>query len=156
MTWKIELGIAGLAVGATAMWAANASPILEEPHAERYDSFTQADYQSFDRNFDFEGSTCDVGLRSNSLCFSHSPLENALTAGDTVPSILPDMPAEFPVIVKTNLKTDGLETWRFGRTLYLVRRGSREIVDVMNLDTPWQEQQGGAVIASVETGTEIR
>ena len=151
------MGIAGLAIGAGALWAAKASPILEETPTERVERFTEQDYSSFDRNFDYEGRTCEVGLRRNGICFSRSPAEAALGAGDIVPAQLPAMPAEFPVIVKTALKADGLETWRYGRSLYLVRSGNREIVDVMHLDTPWQGQTDGpAVMAAMDPMAQLR
>ena len=53
----------------------------------------------------------------------------------------------FPVILKTELKADGLETWRFGRALVLVRSGTREIEDVMYLTAPYDER-GETVLAS--------
>lgn len=147
MTWRIELGAAVTAMGAALMWGASADPILDEPVRERVSQFTQADYQSFDRNFEFDGGACAVGLKRKELCFLSSPFEPNLAPGSSIPASLPDMPAEFPVILKTQLKAEGLETWRFGRSLVLVKAGTREVVDVMDLNAPYRDR-GTAVFAS--------
>jgi hypothetical protein len=151
MTWKIEMGIAAFALGAAALWTANADPVLDEPASVPHERFSAADYRVFDRNFELEGQACDVGLKRQHLCFGTSPVESSLEVGATIPARLPDMPAEFPVIAKTDLKADGLQTWRFGRSLVLVRAGTREIVDVMDLAAP--ERQAGALFAEAETGS---
>ena len=144
------MGIAGVALGAAALWGANADPVLEEQPTQRYETFTQADYHAFDRDFDHDGRTCAVGMKRKGLCFLASPLEQALKVGDVVPGRLPDMPAEFPVIVKTDLKADGLQTWRFGRSLFLVSKDTRTVVDMMDLTAPCSET-GTAMLAAVET-----
>jgi len=151
MLLKFELGMAGLALGAAAIWGANADPILEQPTPVRYDHFTDADYQAFDRHFEFEGRTCKVGVKRRDICFGTSPLEKALAVGAAVPANLPYMPAEFPVIVKTDLKTENLQTWRFGRSLVLVRRDTQEVVDMLDLSAPAEERNGvSATLASGE------
>lgn len=147
MTWRIELGAAAITMGVALICGAGADSVLGEPRLERPDHFTRADYQAFDRDFVFDGAVCDVGLKRKEICFDASPFENSLAKGQPVPSSLPDMPAEFPVILKTQLKADGLETWRFGRSLLLVESGTREIVDVMQLTAPDREH-GETVVAS--------
>lgn len=154
MTWKIELGIAAVALGAAALWTANADPVLEEQAFEPHERFSAADYRVFDRDFELEGQPCEIGLRRQHLCFGTSPVEPVLKVGGTIPAIQPDMPAEFPVIAKTDLKADGLQTWRFGRSLVLVRAGTREIVDVMDLAAP--ERQAGPLMAEADTGAAAR
>ena len=155
MILKLELGLAGVALGAAALWGANADPVIEAPAPARYDRFTQADYQAFDRDFDLEGSTCKVGVKRSGICFRESPLEKALTVGATVPANLPYMPAEFPVIVRTDLKAENLQTWRFGRSLVLVHRETQEVVDVLDLSAPEQRRVGTAILASgdMDAGT---
>lgn len=151
MLLKFELGMAGLALGAAAIWGANADPILEQPAPLRYDHFTDADYQAFDRDFEFEGRTCKVGVKRRDICFGNSPLEKAVAVGATVPANLPYMPAEFPVILKTDLKDENLQTWRLGRSLVLVSRDTQEVVDLLDLSAPAQERNGTtAILASGE------
>ena len=147
MTWRIELGAAAVTMGAALMWGASADSALDAPRLEQPDHFTHADYQAFDRDFRFGGTVCEVGLKRKGICFGVSPFEDGLSEGQTIPASLPDMPAEFPVILKTQLKADGLETWRFGRALVLVRSGTREIEDVMYLTAPYDER-GETVLAS--------
>ena len=154
MTWKIEMGIAAGALGAAALWTANADPLLHEPVSDPQEHFTVADYRVFDRGFELDGRPCSVGLRRQHLCFGASPVEPDLKVGGTIPALQPDMPAEFPVIAKTDLKADGLQTWRFGRSLVLVRAGTREIVDVLDLAAP--ERQVGSLFAEAETGAAAR
>ncbi len=126
-------------MGAALMWGANADPILDEPVKTRPQHFTPADYQAFDRNFSYGGATCEVGLKRKEICFGASPFEPVLASGVSIPENSPNMPAEFPVILNTELKAEGLDTWRFGRTLVLVRSGTRDIVDVMDLAAPYQD-----------------
>ena len=147
MTWRIELGAAAIALGTAVMFGASAAPILDEPVRERPDYFTRADYDAFDRQFEFGSEVCDVGLKRKGLCFDASPFERKLSVGATVPASSPDMPAAFPVILKTELKAEGLETWRFGQSLVLVKAGSRDIVDVMDLKAPYH-QRGTSMLAS--------
>ena len=132
-------------MGAALMWGASADPMLDAPVKERPQHFTQTDYQAFDRDFPFGNSTCEVGLKRKGVCFGVSPFEATLAPGSTVPVSSPDMPAEFPVILKTELKAEGLETWRFGRSLVLVRSGTRDIVDVMDLSTPYKDRDATLV-----------
>lgn len=151
MLLKFELGMAGLALGVAAIWGANADPILEQPVLVRYDHFTDADYQAFDREFEFEGRTCKVGVEQRDICFGSSPLEKALSVGSAVPANLPYMPAEFPVILKTDLKDENLQTWRLGRSLVLVSRDTHKVVDLLDLSAPAQDRNGTtAILASGE------
>ena len=94
MTWKIETGIAALALGVAALWVTNAEPVLNAPSPVRLDHFSRADYLSFDRDFTFGGTQCDVGLQRKEICFGASPFEQALKRGGDIPAKLPDMPAE--------------------------------------------------------------
>jgi hypothetical protein len=142
-------------MGAAVMWGASADPILDEPVRDRPQHFTQADYQAFDRDFSLDGEPCMVGVKRKGVCFGASPFEASLASGSTIPLTSPDMPAEFPVILQTELKAAGLETWRFGRSLVLVKAGTRDIVDVMDLNAPYQEQ-GSAMLASREDVVSMR
>jgi len=155
MSWKIEAGIAALALSAAALWVSNAEPVLNEHLPERLDHFSRGDYLSFDRDFTSGGVKCDVGVQRREICFGASPFEQALKPGADVPAKLPDMPAEFPIILNTDLKAETLETWRVGRSLLLVRRGTRKIVDVMPLGSPYRTGNV-SVLAYTDVGADTR
>jgi hypothetical protein len=155
MTWKIETGIAAVALGVAVLWATQAEPVLKEHVPKRLDHFSHADYLSFDRDFTSDGRHCDVGLRRKGICFGASPFEQALKPGADVPARLPDMPAEFSIILNTDLKAETLETWRVGRSLLLVRRGTRKIVDVMPLGLPYRTGNV-SVLAYTDVGADAR
>lgn len=155
MSWKIEAGIAALALSAAALWVSNSEPVLNEHLPQRLDHFSRGDYLSFDRDFTFGGVKCDVGVQRKEICFGASPFEKALKPGAAVPAKLPDMPAEFSIILNTDLKDENLETWRIGRSLVLVRSGTREIVDVMKLEAPYRKGDI-SVLAYMAIGADTR
>jgi hypothetical protein len=155
MSWKIEAGIAALALSAAALWVSNAEPVLNEHLPERLDHFSRGDYLSFDRDFTSDGVHCDVGVQRKDICFGVSPFERALKPGGYVPEKLPDMPAEFSIILNTDLKAESLETWRIGRSLVLVRSGTREIVDVMALGSTYRKSDA-SILAYTAIGADAR
>ncbi|HPE47601.1 MAG TPA: hypothetical protein PLR76_04360 [Hyphomonas sp.] len=136
MTLKIEFAIMGSALfGAGAFYAVKGNPVAEAaPVAVSH--FTQADYNAFDRNFQMDGQTCAVGFRDHRICFGASPYEAELQDGDILPAYMPALSAEFRVIVETDLKADGLQTVRFGRSLALIDPETRQVRDVLRLDAP--------------------
>jgi len=155
MSWKIEAGIAALALSTAALWVSNAEPVLNEHLPERLDHFSRGDYLSFDRDFTSGGVHCDVGVQRKDICFGVSPFERALKPGGYVPEKLPDMPAEFSIILNTDLKAESLETWRIGRSLVLVRSGTREIVDVMALGSTYRKSDA-SILAYTAIGADAR
>ena len=155
MSWKIEAGIAALALSTAALWVSNAEPVLNEHLPERLDHFSRGDYLSFDRDFTSGGVHCDVGVQRKDICFGESPFEKALKPGADVPAKLPDMPAEFSIILNTDLKDENLETWRIGHSLVLVRSGTREIVDVMALGSTYRKSDA-SILAYTAIGADAR
>lgn len=96
--------------------------------------FTESDFAAFDRAFPLHGEECAVGLRRQRTCFNPSPLEDDIVSGMALPASVPILPAEFTIILRTDLKADGLRTVRFGRTLVLIDPQTRRIVDVIVLN----------------------
>jgi len=146
-TLKFEFAIAGAALftlGVFYAWqdgkadVAAAAPVAVE-------QFTLADFSAFDRNFEMDGETCAVGFRDHRICFGSSPYESDLKQGETLPSHMPVLGAEFRVIVETDLKTEPLQTVRFGRTLALVDPRTREVHDILRLDAPSFQMARGPV-----------
>ena len=54
--------------------------------------------------------------------------------GMILPVEIPATSAEFPIILESPLKTESLQTVRFGHRIALFNPGTREIVDVIDLD----------------------
>ena len=95
--------------------------------------FTKADFAGFDRDFEMDGGTCEVGLKRDRICFGGSPVETILQPGMTLPREIPMVGAEFRIIVVTELKDDTLRTVRFGRALALIDPKTRYVQDVIDL-----------------------
>ncbi len=137
MTLKIELAVAGttlFVLGAfVAMQGADA---IESVAVEPVDVFTPHDFAAFDREFEWHGETCVVGLERHGLCLGQSPLESQLKRGEILPDYVPALSAEFRVIVETDLKNASYQTVRFGRTLLLIDPETRVVHDILHLDAP--------------------
>lgn len=132
-TLKIELAIAGAALFALGAFVATRPPEAEAVQTAGLTQFTKADFAAFDRDFDMDGGTCEVGLKRDRICFGGSPLETILQPGMTLPREIPMVGAEFRIIVVTELKDDTLRTVRFGRSLALVNPQTRYVQDVIDL-----------------------
>lgn len=124
---------------------------------EYHEAFTESDHQSFDRGFEFRGTTCEVGMKRKHKCFKPSPFESKLEIGDAMPRSAPAMPATVPVIMRTTLKSPELSTYRYGRTLVLVNKQSGMVVDKMNLladlEPPKQDETNQTFAASIPQNT---
>ncbi len=136
MTIKLELAAVALTVLGAAGFLAFAQPLKEPAPAERQSGFIEADYAAFDRGFRHGYETCAVGIEKNRLCFQPSPLETRLVVGEAIPEQVPLLPAEFPIIAATSVKTEGQKLVRFGRSLALVDRETRIVQDVIRLNEP--------------------
>ncbi len=109
-------------------------PSLPRPDVTPVDHFQAADYEIYDRSFTLQGRTCEIGIEKRGICLSRSPLEDAIVPGMILPVEIPATSAEFPIILESPLKTEGLQTVRFGHRIALFNPGTREIVDVIDLD----------------------
>lgn len=145
-TLKIELAIAGAALFALGAFVATRPPEAEAVQASGLTEFTQADFAAFDRNFEMDGSMCQVGLKRDRICFGGSPVEQTLAPGMTLPPEVPMVGAEFRVIVVTELKSDTLRTVRFGRSLVLVDPKTRYVHDVIALSAADFDKARGATL----------
>lgn len=132
-TLKLELAIAGTALFALGAFVATRPLEAEAVQAAGLTQFTKADFAAFDRDFEMDGETCDVGLKRDRICFGGSPVEHILQPGVTLPHEIPMVGAEFRIIVVTELKDNTLRTVRFGRSLALVDPKTRYVQDVINL-----------------------
>ena len=132
-TLKIELAIAGAALFALGAFVATRPPEAEAVQTAGLTQFTKADFAAFDRDFDMDGGTCEVGLKRDRICFGGAPVETILQPGMTLPREIPMVGAEFRIIVVTELKADDLRTVRFGRSLALVNPQTRYVQDVIDL-----------------------
>jgi hypothetical protein len=137
-TLKFELAIAGIALFALGAFVATQPTAAEasahDPVGVR--SFTDADFNRFDRGFMLDDQPCAVGMERHKMCFAPSPLEMGLQPGMTLAADVPMLSAEFRIIVEGDLKEAGLRTMRFGQTLVLLDPGTREIVDMLRLTAP--------------------
>jgi hypothetical protein len=132
-TLKLELAIAGTALFALGAFVATRPPEAEAVQAAGLTQFTKADFAAFDRDFEMDGVTCDVGLKRDRICFGGAPVEQILKPGMTLPHEIPMVGAEFRIIVVTELKDDTLRTVRFGRSLALIDPKTRYVQDVIDL-----------------------
>ncbi len=133
-TLKLELVIMGAALFALGGYVAMQSAGATEPAIEPVAAFTARDFAAFDRNFEMAGTVCEVGLASQRLCLSPSPVEARLRFGEALEPDVPMLAAEFRVIVETDLKIETLRTLRFGQTLALVEADTRIVRDIMRLN----------------------
>ncbi|MEQ9507225.1 MAG: hypothetical protein RLO80_13265 [Hyphomonas sp.] len=137
-TLKFEMAVAGIALFALGAFVAtqptDADAAAVTPVGVR--SFTQADFDRFDRGFMLDERPCAVGLEQHKLCFEPSPLEVGMQPGMTLAADVPMLAAEFRIIVDSDLKETGLRTMRFGQTLVLLDPDTRKIVDMLRLTAP--------------------
>lgn len=129
----LEYGILGTACAAAGIFFAYASNPLDPPEREVMSTFTSADFDAFDREFEAHGRKCDVGIAAYKICFGSSPLETQLVVGQPLPEHAPLVGAEFRIIVKTDLKVPDVKTARYGQTLVLVDPQTRIVKDKMQL-----------------------
>ncbi len=142
-TLKFEMVVAGVALFALGAFVASQPTEADaagvaKPVGVR--SFTQADFDRFDRGFMLDKQPCPVGIERHKLCFAPSPLEARLYPGMVLPPETPLVAAEFRIIVDTDLKKVGLRTLRFGQTLALVDPQTRTVVDILRLTAPSAEE----------------
>lgn len=126
-------GILGTICAAAGVFFAYASNPFDPVEHEVMNTFTSADFEAFDREFEAHGRKCDVGIAAYKICFGTSPLEKQLVVGQALPEHAPLVGAEFRIIVKTDLKAPDVKTARYGQTLVLVDPQTRIVRDKMQL-----------------------
>ena len=129
----LEIGglaaIAALVVGFMVI----AEPIDTAPSLERTDNFSKLDYDAFDRDFQLDNATCQVGIAKHKLCFSDSPLQTQIAKGEVLERHIPVMAAEFPILVATPPKAEHQKLLRYGTTLVLMNEETKMIEDTLQL-----------------------
>lgn len=134
MSIKIEIGavIATIICGLSIFHTVN--PLEPAPAAERVSAFSANDYAAFDRDFVVRGTPCAVGLKQRQMCFTPSPLQARIVEGEMIPSNMPLLAAEFPILVALPVKQETQKLLRYGPVLALINKDSRLVEDVLYLD----------------------
>ncbi len=133
---KFETAFLAILVFGVAFLAVNLLRLDIEADYEVSESFVEADQEIFARNFSNGNRFCKVGLSDEGICFGRSPFEDMVQIGKPLPEAVPRMPAPLPVVLRTQPKATGLETWRYGRVLVLVQTDNRLVQDVLDLREP--------------------
>lgn len=134
MSIKVELGLVVVAaLAALAVFHAK-KPLEPQPAVKRMSTFIADDYAAFDRDFSLDGDTCKVGLEQRKMCFTPSPLQANIIEGQVIPSNVPVLAAEFPILIDLPVKEDGQKLLRYGTTLALINAKSRIVEDVLHID----------------------
>ena len=135
MTWKIEVAALAVTVAGVGGYLYKSDPFAEAP-VKYHAAFTEADYDAFDRDFTLSGEDCEIGLESSKVCLPVFDLDRNITVGEPFPQDVPALSAGMRVLLVLDTKEPQLQTIRYGQTLVLLDRGSREVRDVMRLDAP--------------------
>ncbi|MEO9971122.1 MAG: hypothetical protein ABJG15_15095 [Hyphomonadaceae bacterium] len=134
MSIKVEIGLvvftalAGLGVFHTS------APLEPQAPTERASVFAAADYAAFDRDFVLDGDTCQVGLERRKMCFTASPLQTRIIEGRAIPTDIPVLAAEFPILVAQPVKAESQRLLRYGTVLALIDEDTRMVEDVLYID----------------------
>lgn len=106
--------------------------------------FSQADYTAFDRNFEQDGRTCEVGMRDQGFCYGASHLEDRIIRGEPFPENMYPLAVEWRASLNMPQKPGSLKTVRIGQTLALMDRETRMVIDTMTLEaTDYANASGG-------------
>ncbi|GGB63606.1 hypothetical protein GCM10011503_10390 [Henriciella pelagia] len=134
MKFGIDHLLAGMAIAAAGGGVLSLSA-WSSPNTNPMETrFTEADYAAFDRNFTYGDQTCEVGFADHGLCFSSSSLENNIVKGERFPDTMYPLALEWRASLNMPRKPDALKTVRIGRTIALMDRESRTVIDTMRLD----------------------
>lgn len=134
MSIKVEIGLvvftalAGLGVFHTS------APLEPQAPTERASVFAAADYAAFDRDFMIDGKTCQVGLERRDMCFTASPLQTRIIEGRPIPTDIPVLAAEFPILVAQPVKAETQRLLRYGTVLALIDKDTRLVEDLLYID----------------------
>ena len=131
-----ELQILTTIAGASAMFFGFSDYSFMDSPNRTVSHFEVEDYDAFDRNFDYEGRICEVGIKREELCFGTSHSIKRIELGEIMPQSVPSMRVSIPVALRISDKSDTLSVHRFGNTLVLADRETRRVVEQLNLSAP--------------------
>ncbi|MEM5516874.1 hypothetical protein WNY37_07920 [Henriciella sp. AS95] len=134
MKFSIDYFLTGMAVAAVGGGVLALSAWSSPPQNSLETTFTQADYAAFDRNFQRGDETCEVGFAERGLCFRSSSLENNIVEGERFPDTMYPLALEWRAALDMPRKADTIKTVRIGRTIALMDRETRQVIDTMRLD----------------------
>lgn len=133
MKLSIDYLLAGVAVavigGGAATLSAHSTPSTNDLETR----FTEQDYAAFNHSFEMGDSVCDVGVAKHGICFEASPLEARIVEGEAFPANMYPLALEWRADLEMPRKPHSLKTIRIGRTIALMDRDSRMVIDTMRL-----------------------
>lgn len=135
MSLKLELASLAVIMFGASGFMLVAEPLEASGPLERSAAFSDQDYQAFDHGFTLGNKSCEVGIKQHKLCFNASPLEAELVTGEPLPSHMPVLSAEFPILVATPVKAEHQKLVRYGTTLALIHQETQIVEDVLYLGT---------------------
>ena len=134
MSIKVEIGVA-IATALIGMGVVHQTQPLEpQAPAQRSTAFNADDYVAFDRDFVAKGAPCAVGLERRDMCFTASPLQTRIIEGEPVPTNMPLLAAEFPILVALPIKEKSQKLLRYGTVLALIDKDTRIVEDLLYID----------------------
>ena len=135
MTWKIELAALAITAAGVGGYLYKAD-LFEETPVTYHAAFTEADYHAFDRDFDLAGETCEIGLEAQSICLPEFDIDRDVLPGEDFPHDVPALSAGMRILLVLDTKESELQTIRYGQTLVLMERSTRQVRDILRLDAP--------------------
>ena len=135
MTWKIELAALAITAAGVGGYLYEGDLFAEVP-VTYHEEFTEADFHAFDRDFLMAGESCEIGLKASGICLPEFDMDRNLVAGEKFPEDLPALSAGMRILLALDSKQTNLQTIRYGQTLVLMERSTKEVRDVMRLDAP--------------------
>ena len=106
-------------------------------------AFTASDEAVFTGGFETSEGVCEIGYEPHDFCFEQSHLEERVVEGQPFPDNMYPLALEWRANLALSRKPDTLKTVRVGRTIALMDRETRMVVDTMRL--------GGSHMAENET-----
>lgn len=134
MSIKVEIGLVVVTVLAGLGVFQTIKPLEPQGPTERVSVFAAADYAAFDRDFVLAGDTCAVGLERRKMCFTESPLQTRIVEGRAIPTDIPLLAAEFPILVAQPVKAESQKLLRYGTVLALIDAENRMVEDLLYID----------------------
>ena len=134
MSIKMEIG-AAIATALIGMGVVHQTqPLAPQAPVERTAVFSANDYAAFDRDFLAKDASCAVGLERRKMCFTASPLQTRVIEGEPIPTDMPLLAAEFPILVALPIKDESQKLLRYGTVLALINEDTRMVEDLLYID----------------------
>ena len=135
MTWKIELAALAITAASVGGYLYKAD-LFSQPAVTYHQSFTQADFEAFDRDFQMREKSCAIGLKSANVCLPDYKASGDVRIGEPLPKDVPALGVNMRVLIALDTKDPDLKTVRFGQTLVLIEPRTEIVRDMLRLDAP--------------------